>query len=101
MPSPEPTSSSVCGGLPSRRTRDCLADPPRGVRRKLVAHPVVELLDGADQAEVPLLDEIEERHAGLRVVARDRHHEAQVALDQAALGLLVAEILAAGELALL
>ena len=50
---------------------------------------------------LPFLDQIQQRHAGLRVVARDRHHEAQVALDQALLGGLVAEILAPGELALL
>ena len=87
--------------LVGERAGDRLADPPRRVRRKLEAELVVELLDRADQAHVPLLDQIQERHAGLRVVAGDRHHEAQVALDQAALGALVAEILAPGELALL
>ena len=55
-----------------------LADPPGRVRRELVAQLVVELLDRADQAEVALLDQVEQRDAGLRVVPRDRHHEAQV-----------------------
>ena len=87
--------------LVGERAGDRLADPPGRVRRKLVAHPVVELLDRADQAEVALLDQVEERHARLRVVARDRHHEPQVALDQPALRRLVAEVLAARELALL
>ena len=87
--------------LVGERAGDRLADPPRRVGRELVAHLVVELLDRADQAEVPLLDQVEERHAGLRVVARDRHHEPQVALDQAPLRELVAEVLAARELALL
>ena len=64
--------------LVGERAGDRLADPPGRVRRKLVAHLVVELLDGADQADVALLDQIEQRHAGLRVVARDRHDEAQV-----------------------
>ena len=87
--------------LVGERTRHGLADPPGRVRRELVAHLVVELLDRADQAEVALLDQVEERHAGLRVVARDRHHEPQVALDQAPLRELVAEVLAPRELALL
>ena len=87
--------------LVGERARHGLADPPGRVRRELVAHLVVELLDGADEPEVALLDQVEERHAGLRVVARDRHHEPEVALDQATLGALVSEVLAPGELALL
>ena len=87
--------------LVGERTRDRLADPPGGVGRELEAEPVVELLDRSDQAEVPLLDQVEQRHLGAGVVARDRHHEAQVRLDQAALGVLVAEVLAPRELALL
>ena len=87
--------------LVGERARDRLADPPRRVRRELEAELVVELLDRPDEAHVPFLDQIQERHAGLRVVAGDRHHEAQVALDQALLGGLVAEVLAPGELALL
>src|SRR5215211_8009940 len=41
------------------RAGDGLADPPRRVRRELVAAPVVELLDGADQPERALLDQIQ------------------------------------------
>src|ERR671938_779014 len=40
-----------------------LADPPGRVRRELVAAAPVELLDGAVEAERPLLDQVEERHA--------------------------------------
>ena len=87
--------------LVGERARDRLADPPRRVGRELEAEPVVELLDGPDEAEVPLLDEVEERDAGLRVVPRDRHHEAEVRLDEAALRRGVALVLQAGELALL
>ena len=87
--------------LLGERPGDRLADPPRRVRRELEAHRVVELLDRADQAEVALLDQVEQRHAGLRVVARDRHHEPEVRLDQLALGRLVALVLAPCELALL
>ena len=87
--------------LVGERPRDRLADPPGRVGRELEPELVVELLDGADQAEVALLNQVEQRHAGVRVVARDRHHEAQVRLDQAPLRGFVAEILAARELALL
>src|SRR3972149_6075164 len=41
---------------------DGLPDPPRGVGRELVALLVVELLDRPDEADVPLLDEIQEAH---------------------------------------
>jgi len=81
--------------------RDRLTNPPGGVRRKLEAELVVELLDRANQAQVALLDEVQERNAGLGVVARDRHHEPEVRLDQLALGRLVALVLQPGELALL
>ena len=47
---------------------------------------VVELLDGADQAEVALLDQVEEQHPAAHVALRDRDHQAQVRLDQLALG---------------
>ena len=50
---------------------------------------------------MPFLDQVEQRHAGARVVAGDRHYEPEVALDQATLRLLVALVLAPGELALL
>ena len=72
--------------LVGERPRDRLADPPGRVGREPVAHPVVELLDRPDQAHVALLDQVEQRHVGARVVARDRHHEAQVRLDQPPLG---------------
>ena len=58
--------------LVGERPRDRLADPPGGVRRELEASAPVELLDGADQAQRPLLDQIEERQALVAVVLRDR-----------------------------
>jgi hypothetical protein len=87
--------------LVGQRARDGLANPPGRVGGELVAELPVELLDGTDQAEVALLDQVEQWNAGLRVVARDRHDQAQVALDQPLLRDLVARILAPGELALL
>src|SRR5256885_3181034 len=54
-------------------------------------------LHRSDQAEVPLLDQVEQRHLGARVVARDRHHEAEFRLDQAPLRGLVPEVLPRSE----
>ena len=93
----QPDRSALLG----ERAGDRLANPPGCVRRKLEAELVVELLDRADQTQVAFLDQVQQRHTGLRVGARDRHHEPQVGFDQLALGLLVTGVLAARELALL
>jgi len=66
---------------------DGLADPPRRVRRELVPAEIVELLHGAHQAGVALLDQVEHRHAGAHVAPGDRHDEAQVGPDELVLGL--------------
>ena len=50
-------------GLVGDRAGDRLADPPRGVRRELEALGVVELVDRPHQAEVALLDQVEQLHA--------------------------------------
>src|SRR2546426_1099269 len=47
----------LVGDRPGNR----LADPPGGVGRKLVAALVVELVDGPEQAGVPLLNQVEQR----------------------------------------
>src|SRR5581483_9282870 len=63
------------------RARHGLPDPPGRVGRELVALPVVELLDRADEAEASLLDEVEEAEAAAEVALRDRDDEAEVRLD--------------------
>jgi hypothetical protein len=88
-------------GLVRDRTRHRLADPPGGVRRKLVSPAVVELLDGPHEPHVPLLDQVEERDAGRRVGPCHRDHEAKVGLDELALGRLVAHVLAPRQVELL
>ena len=67
--------------------RDRLADPPRGVGAELEALRVLELLDRPDEADVPLLDQVEEAHAAPDVLLGDAHHEAQVGLGQALAGI--------------
>ena len=77
-----PDRAALVGDGPA----DGLADPPRGVGRELEALAVVELLDRPHQPEVALLDEVEQRQAAGLVLAGDRHHEAEVGLDEAAPG---------------
>ena len=79
------------------RARHGLADPPGRVGRELVAAPVVELLDGADQAERTLLDEVQERQAAAEVALGDRDDQPQVGLDHVLLGGHVAALDALGE----
>ena len=82
--------STICTGtrivrcLVGDAAGDRLADPPGRVGRELVAGSPVVLLDGAHEADVALLDEVEEEHAAADVALRDRHHETQVGLDQLA-----------------
>src|SRR5512133_1812535 len=61
---------------------DRLADPPRRVRRELVAALVLELVHRLHEADVALLDEVQELQAAVRVLLRDRDDEAQVGLDE-------------------
>ena len=75
-------------GLVGHRAGDRLADPPGGVGGELVALGVVELLDRADQAEVALLDQVQERHAAAGVALGQRDDQAQVGLEQVVLGAL-------------
>ena len=65
---------------------DGLADPPRGVGGELVAALVLELVHRLHQADVALLDQVEELQAAVRVLLRDGDHEAQVRLHQLGLG---------------
>src|SRR5688500_10836053 len=63
--------------------RDRLTDPPRRIRAELEALLVVELLDRSDEADVALLDEVQEAHAATDVLLGDADHQAQVGLGQA------------------
>ena len=66
--------------------RDRLAHPPRRVCRELIAPAVIELVDGLHQAEIALLDEVEDLESAVRIALGDRHHEPEVCLDELLLG---------------
>ena len=65
---------------------DRLPDPPGRVRRELEALGVVELLHRADQAEVALLDQVQERQPVAGVALGQRDDQPQVGLQQVLLG---------------
>ena len=75
-------------GLIGDGAGDGLANPPGGVGRELVAAAVLELVDRLHEADVALLNEVEELQAAVGVLLRDGDDEAQVGFDQLALGLL-------------
>ena len=77
---------------------DGLPDPPGGVGGELVALAVVEFLHRPDEAGVALLDEVEQVHVLGVVVLGDGDDQAEVGLDHAVLGRLVAHLDALGEL---
>ena len=72
--------------LVGERTGDCLPDPPGRVGRELEALAVVELLRRANEADRPLLDQVEEREPLVAVALRDRDDEAEVRLHHRLLG---------------
>jgi hypothetical protein len=65
---------------------DGLTDPPRRVGAELVPAAVLELVHRLHQADVALLDEVEELQAAVGVLLRDGDHEAEVGLDELGLG---------------
>jgi hypothetical protein len=62
---------------------DGLADPPGGVGRELEIAAPVELVDGPDQPDGAVLDQVGKRHAVSPEVLGDRYHQAQVGFDHA------------------
>ena len=73
-------------GLVGNRTRHGLANPPGRIRRELEALAVIELLDGPNQTERTLLDQIKEGQTTPKVALGNRDDEAQVGLDHLTLG---------------
>src|SRR5438105_4676733 len=70
------------------RARHRLADPPRRIRRDFIPAPPLQLVHGLHPPDVPLLDEVEELDAAVRVLLGDGDDEPEVGLRQLALRLL-------------
>ena len=73
-------------GLVGQSAGDRLADPPVRQGREPKAAPVVELLNGDHEAEVALLDQVEQGQPTAVIALGDAHHEAQIGLDHGAFG---------------
>src|SRR5262249_42733140 len=73
-------------GLVGDGAGDGLADPPGGVGRELVAAAILELVHGLHEADVAFLDEVEELQAAVGVLLGGGDDQAQVGLDELALG---------------
>ena len=67
--------------------RDGLPDPPRRVGRELEPAPVLEAVHRLHEADVALLDQVQERQLAAEVALGHRDHQPQVGLHQLALGL--------------
>jgi hypothetical protein len=65
---------------------DRLPDPPGGVGREFVAAAIFELIDRLHEADIALLDEVQELKAAIGVFLGDRDDEAEVGLDHLLLG---------------
>src|SRR5438093_6785291 len=74
-------SALICDGAIDR-----LADPPRRVGRELEAAAVLEALDRLHQAEIALLDEVEERHLPCEVALGHGDDESEIRLRKFASG---------------
>ncbi len=66
--------------------RDCLANPPGRVSRKLEATTVFEFLDGLEEPEVSFLDDVAELHASVHVLLGDGDDQAQIGRNHFLLG---------------
>src|SRR5262249_39596021 len=77
-------------GLVADRTVDRLPDPPDGVGGELVAAAPVEFPARLDQPVCSFLDEVEEGHPLTLVPLGNRDDQAEVRVDEALPGLLVA-----------
>ena len=71
-----------CSSLIRDRSRDRLANPPRGVRREFVTSAIFVLVDSSHQPAVTFLDEVQKTEATVAVLLGDRHNESQVSAGE-------------------
>ena len=73
-------------GLVGNGAGDGLADPPSSVCRELIALGVVELLHSLDEAQVALLNEVQEQHTAAHIALGEGDDQTEVGLGQVLLG---------------
>jgi len=70
--------AAVVGQGPGHR----LANPPRGVGAEAVAAPIVVLLDRLHQADVALLNQVQELEAAAAILLGDADHQTGIGADE-------------------
>ena len=74
--------------LISNGAGNCLADPPGGISREPETTPVFIFLDRFHQAQVALLNEIEERHTPTNITLCNADHKAGIGFYEVLAGIL-------------
>src|SRR5215467_16290034 len=69
-------------GLIGDRSSNGLPNPPRGVRAELIPALVLELIHGLHQADVSLLNQIQELKPAVRILLGDADDKSQIRLNQ-------------------
>ena len=82
-------------GLVGNGPGNGLADPPGGVGGELVALGVVELFHGLNEAQVALLDQVQEQHPTAYIAFRNGNYQTEVGFRQLLLGGLTGAVLLA------
>ncbi len=77
----EPDGPRLIGDGPGDR----LPDPPGGIGGKFIAPLVLEFIDRLHQPDIPLLDQIQELEAPVRIFPRDAGDKTQIRLHQLSL----------------
>ena len=67
-----------------------LADPPRSIGGEFIALGIIELANGLDQAQIALLNQIEQGQAASNVALGNGHNKAQVRFDHLVVRFLIA-----------
>ena len=93
----EPDRAALVGN----RAGDRLANPPGGVGAEAEPLAPVVLLDGAHEADVALLDQIEQGETAIDVALGDRNDQAEVGANEELRCVLVVHLDALGEVDLL
>ncbi|MOA19781.1 hypothetical protein D3C78_1401860 [compost metagenome] len=70
-------------GLVHDRPFDGLPNPPSGVGRKTETPLRVELLDRANQPQIALFNQVQQRKPAIDITPGDFHHQTQVTFDHA------------------
>ena len=69
-----------------------MPNPPRGVRREPISTSVVEAFDGLHQADIALLNQVNQGQPAAIVAPSNAHHEPQIGLYETVLGFALAKI---------